>query len=280
MYVLIDIGGTHMRIARASSLRKDGFDMRSIRSVPTEKTYAKAVEVLRREIHAIASSRLRAIGVSVAGTVDRTRGIVRRSQTTPDWEGHSLGADLRTSFRCPVQVENDATCAALGEAVYGKTRGDFLLLVWGTGIGGTQIHRRGNAFLISSFEPGKQRIQCNGDTVSLEDCCAGKGIAARLKKEPARLGAAQWEKLLDPLEQGMINLLTIRPSEQVVFSGGIAFHHPELLKALHERLRHAGDRFPMYPAPRILRRATFGEAAGLVGALALLSLPERRLEYL
>ena len=53
-----------------------------------------------------------------------------------DFEIH---AELEKRFGLPVSIENDANCAALAEVKFGAAKGlsDVLLLVLGTGVGGS-----------------------------------------------------------------------------------------------------------------------------------------------
>jgi glucokinase len=78
------------------------------------------------------------VGVSFGGPVDFAAGSVRLSHHVPGWEGMPLVRRLREEFGVPVQVDNDANVAALGEYRFGAGQGcDSLLYVTvSTGVGG------------------------------------------------------------------------------------------------------------------------------------------------
>ena len=54
------------------------------------------------------------VGIGVPGTVDRKKGIVRYSNNIR-WEDVPLVKEMSTYLPIPVEIANDADCAALGE---------------------------------------------------------------------------------------------------------------------------------------------------------------------
>ena len=82
-----------------------------------------------------------AVGLSVPGPLDRRRGLVH---FTPNllWQNYPVAAALRDRLGgAPVVIDDDANCAALGEAGHGAGRGfaHLVCLTIGTGIGGAII---------------------------------------------------------------------------------------------------------------------------------------------
>lgn len=73
--------------------------------------------------------------MGVPGTVDRKRGTVVYSNNIR-WEKVALAEQLSAYLPVPVQIANDADCAALGEAASGAARDyqDVVMLTLGTGI--------------------------------------------------------------------------------------------------------------------------------------------------
>jgi predicted NBD/HSP70 family sugar kinase len=61
--------------------------------------------------------------------------------SVPQWSGFPLAARLSERLAMPVLTENDATAAAIGEALYGAGRSltDFFYIHIGTGIGGGMV---------------------------------------------------------------------------------------------------------------------------------------------
>ncbi|MCB2205710.1 ROK family protein [bacterium] len=77
------------------------------------------------------------IGVGVPGTIDIAAGVVYHPPNLPAWEEVPLAEILREKWDLEVRVDNDANCAALGEAHFGagKAHTDFIGLTLGTGVG-------------------------------------------------------------------------------------------------------------------------------------------------
>jgi glucokinase len=79
-----------------------------------------------------------AMGVGVAGQIDKINGLVRRSPNLPDWHDVPLRARLEESLGIPVTVNNDVRMITWGEWQHGAGQGvnDLVCLFIGTGIGG------------------------------------------------------------------------------------------------------------------------------------------------
>jgi predicted NBD/HSP70 family sugar kinase len=87
------------------------------------------------------------VAAGTPGLVDWPRGAVMLAPGLPGWK-IELAHELRRSFRCPVQVENDANLAALAERRHGLARdaGTLVFIYWGERVGagvliGDQLHR-------------------------------------------------------------------------------------------------------------------------------------------
>jgi len=82
-----------------------------------------------------------AVGVSFGGPVDYISGTVRLSHHVPGWENMPLREMLESEFHAPVQVDNDANVAAVGEQRYGSGKGyaSLLYITISTGVGGGWI---------------------------------------------------------------------------------------------------------------------------------------------
>jgi glucokinase len=83
-----------------------------------------------------AAGRVGAVGVGIAGLVDRA-GILRVGPNLPGLRGVRVGEELDARLGLPIRVDNDATCAAWGEHLAGAARGarDAVCVTLGTGIG-------------------------------------------------------------------------------------------------------------------------------------------------
>jgi glucokinase len=79
-----------------------------------------------------------ALGIGVAGQIDKRIGIVRSSPNLPGWRDVPLQALLERSLKVPVRIDNDVRVITRGEWKYGAGRGlsDMVVLFVGTGVGG------------------------------------------------------------------------------------------------------------------------------------------------
>jgi len=82
-----------------------------------------------------------AVGVSFGGPVDAATNTVRLSHHVPGWENLPLGKILEDEFHAPVQIDNDANAAALGEYRFGAGQGfvNLFYITISTGVGGGWI---------------------------------------------------------------------------------------------------------------------------------------------
>lgn len=154
-------------------------------------------------------ARLSAIGIGVAGQVDREHGVLLAGPNLSAGLDHlPLAALLRERFGLPVRVGNDVEVATLGEQFYGAARGyeDFVCVFVGTGIGsgiveGGTLYRGATG---TAGEIGHTVVQYNGRQCG----CGGRGhleayasrtaITRVLLAELARGRASLLRELLNP----------------------------------------------------------------------------------
>lgn len=151
--LVFDIGGTSIKygVCQDNALT----DMKEL---PTNAEKGGA-HILKTVISLIqAHTDFDAIGISTAGQVHAKDGfIIYANQNIPDYTGIQYKKTLEEMFHVPVAVENDVNAAALGEAVYGagQNYSQFLMLTYGTGVGGAVINNRevyhGSSYSASEF---------------------------------------------------------------------------------------------------------------------------------
>ncbi|MDY4969496.1 MAG: type I phosphomannose isomerase catalytic subunit, partial [Lachnospiraceae bacterium] len=137
----IDIGGTDTKIGLVDVNQQ----LLTSTVIPTEaETGAEAVikrigeaVLALMEQEQIAMDQCIGVGVGVPGTVDRKAGMVVYSNNIK-WEQVPMVSMLSAYLPVPIQIANDADCAALGEAVSGAAKDyqDVVMLTLGTGVGG------------------------------------------------------------------------------------------------------------------------------------------------
>lgn len=199
----IDLGGTNLRVALVS---EEGEIINKVKVPSSERLQ----EALFDAVASVISADVAAIGLGVAGLVDRERGVVTVSPNLTAIEGLPISEDLKQRFGLPVFIENDANVAALGEKWVGAGR-DFsslVLLTLGTGIGGGIIYE-GRLMRVPA-EVGHMSIIANGVKCS----CGNYGCLESYASARAMLGYAitalehPTESILREFHQGNIYKLT------------------------------------------------------------------------
>ena len=131
----IDVGGT--KIA-GGVVDESGAVLEELR-VESPATDAHAIEAAIEKLVTELSTRhpIEAVGVGAAGYIDKSRSVVMFAPNLA-WRDPDLKADLESTLRLPVVVENDANAAAWGEFQFGAGHDvdDLLLVTVGTGVGG------------------------------------------------------------------------------------------------------------------------------------------------
>jgi predicted NBD/HSP70 family sugar kinase len=120
------------------------------------------------------------VAAGTPGLVDQQRGAVVLAPGLPGWT-IELARELRRSFRCPVQVENDANLAVLAERRYGLARdaSSVVFILWGERVGagvliGDQLHRG------AANAAGEIGFLALDDAVTAEPDDLGRGPFERL----------------------------------------------------------------------------------------------------
>ena len=136
MRIGIDFGGTQIKVAAVA----DGDTVKEAK-VDTPKEQG-ADAVVDRIVEAVKQLEVEptTVGLAIPGHVDSI-GMIWRLPNVPGFEGMKIAESLQEKLGCRVDVENDATAAALGENLFGRGRGfeTFLMITLGTGVGGGLI---------------------------------------------------------------------------------------------------------------------------------------------
>jgi glucokinase len=171
----IDLGGTKLL---GLTLDDDGLvtGERLVRSPEGADAvidaFVSVVEAQRTDGH------VDAVGVGAAGLVDRD-GVLYMAPNLPGLRHLPIKALLQERLQLPVQVDNDATCAAWGERELGAAKGsdDVVIVTLGTGIGGGlvydgHLYRGANGF---AGEVGHVKVDPDGPPCP----CGGRGCWER-----------------------------------------------------------------------------------------------------
>lgn len=234
------------------------------------------------------------VGIGVPGTIDRKRGIVRYSNNIK-WRQVPLARLMGAYLPIPIQVANDADCAALGEAVAGAGREcqDVIMITLGTGVGGGiildgEIHEGKG---IGGSELGHMVIAENGEpcTCGRRGCLEAYASASALMRNAKKVSGKDMapeeifaeakegdEKLREVVGQyirrlgvGIVNIVNIFRPQLVLLGGGASVWGEELLEPLRGMAREGCFGGADGELPEI-ETASLGNQAGIIGAASLI----------
>ena len=114
----IDVGGTKTKMAFL-----DGDELRVFFHEPTPQAPDAALQMLVNGIEdANLPSPVEAVGIGCPGPLDQGTGVVHSPPNLPQWDNFAIRDLLAEELGASVELENDANCGALGEAVHGAAR--------------------------------------------------------------------------------------------------------------------------------------------------------------
>ncbi|XDD47885.1 ROK family protein [Leptospira sp. WS39.C2] len=131
----VDIGGGSIR---ASLFDANGLELKSNHSkTPEHLDNLSFLTVLIDTIAPLVTT-CKGIGIGSPGPLNNESGVLLTSANIKGIKNVPIKSTLEKEFSLPVFYENDANCAALGEAIFGKYKSyeSQLILTLGTGIGG------------------------------------------------------------------------------------------------------------------------------------------------
>ncbi len=246
------------------------------------------------------------IGISTFGQVDHVNGIIKYAiDTIPGWTGFKLKESIEERYNIKCFVENDAYCAAWGEIVFGSAKNykDIVVLTLGTGIGGAFFTKgklyggsNGLAGLIghTSIEPYGHECKCGG-TGCIESYSAGWGLVKVFKEYINEKYGEYAEKYIENPDAKYIfsikdtdenakktveqmswrlgttigSLITLLNPELVVIGGGLSNVLDDIYYDLMNSIKAHST--PMVFNHFILKKSSFPDDMGLMGAVALIS---------
>lgn len=218
----MDIGGTNIRIA----VVKDS-EVLEVKQIKSCNNYNDDLSKIFNIIKSFEIKDLKGIGISIAGKLKDDFETMFYSYHLMDWNEKNIVSDFKKEFNCPIKLNNDALCAALGEYFYGKNKGKkFLFFIWGTGFGGVEVRKFNDKILVSGFEPGNQIVNNN----YFEDQIGGGHLRAFFKKDILDLTKNDWQKIVEIVSSGIINILCVRPNnDRIIFSGGVILNNENII---------------------------------------------------
>lgn len=226
-YLLTDLGGAV--VAR--------LDAKGIGLAPPGEVVPRIVADLDRLISTsgVDRSTLLGVGMAVAGRQDSGRHVLRSNPAAVDWELFDIEDTLSTASGLPVVVENDSTCAAIGEFWVGRipATADFATVYLATGFG-LGLVTNGDVYRGSSSnvgEIGHLVLDMDGPP-----CWCGSQGCLEVLAAPAAIVAMALERGLGD-ELGLEGRrATVREDAERVTRAAVA-DHPEALAVVERSAR-------------------------------------------
>lgn len=286
----IDIGGTQLRAA----IFDENFQMLDSIKIQNDSN-CDPKENLRPIIGFLRAHRseMKGVGVGCPGPISLCEGKLLNPPNLRRWHGFEIVSYMELNLRLPVVFNNDGNIAGLAEAVLGAGRGYESIAFMGisTGLGGAFIRdgkimdgAHGNCaeywnMIVNDYPCA--RGNANDGCLNEQACGGGMGRVAskRFGREMSgRELFSLWtqgdalareivEAQADILARGIANIsCTLDPAAFVV-GGSVAIHNWNFIEMAVERAK-AYINYP--PEELIVKRAQFGDDAGLIGAALLL----------
>jgi len=242
----VDLGGTNMRAALVDSEGKIRAQART--KTPVEEgpeATAQAMSLLVKEVGA--DLPILGVGIGSPGPLSRSEKMIYQTPNLPGFDRFPLGRRLEELSGHNVFIDNDAKCATYGEALFGRAKGrkNFILMTFGTGIGGgilvdgKMIYGKSDGACEVghlTLHPGGKLCKC-GNRGCFEQYSSATAFKTRaFEKSGQEMGGkeifeafARGQKWADDLMReftvdlaiGTATLVNIFDPELVVFGGGL-----------------------------------------------------------
>ncbi len=283
----VDVGGTNVRVAAVDSRGQIVLLLQE----PTSQQLVQQIHQMTEKIKFQVKQPLLGIGLGWPGAVRQKDGLVLETPNLKQFQNFPLKAELISRLGMKVEIENDAKCAALGESRFGVAQGlsDFILLTFGTGIGGALCANsqliRGSSGLAGEMGhlclyPNGLKCGCGGlgcleqyvSARALERRAFEKFNCALSSREILEETSSKYQDLINDyvsdLAVGLRSLVNIFNPEAVIFAGGLfTSGGGPLLEKLETQLRQQG--FPSNKQKLKLLASSLGGTSGILGAASL-----------
>jgi predicted NBD/HSP70 family sugar kinase len=266
MKIIADIGGTKTRMAGSNDLM--GFSEPVIFDTP--KLYDDAVKKIVTTAREIGSGEhIDGVQIGIRGNVLKERGVII-DMVLSDWSERLLAHDIATSLSAHVEMENDVSTAALGEAHFGAGVGTSIVvyITVSTGVNGSRIVDGRIDRARSGFEIGGQYLNIE-PTITFEDMVSGSAVQRQFKMHPRELGKDNplWDELAQLCAFGVHNTILHWSPERVIL-GGSMFN--EIGISVPKVAENVGKIMQKHPEIPEIVHSSLGDLGGLWGALVLL----------
>jgi glucokinase len=274
----VDLGGTKIL---AGIVEEDGSVGETVERPTVTTSQAALLDELGEIVQALPQDGVEAVGFGIPSRIDHAHGLALGAVNIPIRDVH-FAHEMRWRTGLPVEMENDASCAAYAEYRLGagKEATDMITLTLGTGVGGGvvsagKLYRAytelGHMVIVEDGEPCQGACSGRGH---VESYCSGTAADRRAREllgpeADARDLVAQQHPVLQEIGHhlgvAIGSLVNIFGPTRVVIGGGFGIGAFDLLVPA---ARTAVLREALAPGGQTLEiaRAELGAEAGLIGA--------------
>lgn len=291
-YMLFDVGGTEVKYAvindNGEFLRKGSYP-----SSPYdfEKFKSGILEITKENQQKF---QVAGLAFSTPGGVDSEKGVIGGASALPCIHGPNFKEIFGNATGLPVEIENDANCAALGEVWKGagKENSDVLFVVIGTGIGGAVVKDRkihkgvhlhggeiGYMVLDIAQENGSIKFRTWSEMAAtsslVRHAARAKGIDStslngKMVFEAAEAGDEDFRQVIDDfylnLARGIFNIQYVFDPEKIIIGGAIS-SRSDLIDEINKKIDLILDSIPIAKIRPVIESCQFQNDANLLGAL-------------
>jgi glucokinase len=292
----IDIGGTNVKVG---VVNPEG-DISDHKKYPTVEVKANG-NFLENFLNIVSEylnryNDIKKVGIGVPGILDKSRSTPLEVPAISDLDNLPLKSALEKRFPKNVFfLENDVNAAAIGEYYYSKEDipEDYIFITLGTGVGGAAIMGRqifkggdGNSMEIGHLVSRNNRqLERNIGKIgitnmaietyikfpektafkSVEDISTSKLVQAA--SEGDKFSLAVFNEVGQILAEGLVAAIRILDIKNIFIGGGMSASFEYITPGMNLIF----DQFltPYYRDSLVVRRATLGNQAGIIGAAAL-----------
>ena len=305
-YVGIDLGGTNIAAGLVSEDAKIIADM----SIPTraerawQEIVADMADLSKKVIEkaGVDIKDVKGVGIGCPGSIDNENGICTYSNNLK-MENANIKEEFQKHLNLPVNLENDANAAALGEyEVNGQGAKSYVFITLGTGIGGGVIldGKIFRGFNGAGAELGHTVIVSDGEdcTCGRKGCWEAYGSVTALIRQTKAVMAKNPDSMMHELAEkegkvsgrtsfdaahagdkaalevvnqyfkyvaeGITNMVNVFQPEKIVIGGSISKQGDYLLKPIAEFVEK--NDYNRYMAKAKVEIATLFGDAGIIGA--------------
>jgi glucokinase len=297
-YLGIDVGGTNVKmgIVEAQTGKLSNFYSHDTASWRTSGHFVErlgdAIAIQLAENKSVEKC-----GIGVPGLINRSRTTLVEITAIPEIDGTPIIPYLKERFpKCDFFLENDANAAALGEYYFGEDEEipeDYIMVTLGTGVGGAaiidkQVFKGGGG---NAMEPGhvpskngkvlernigknellalanKMRKAYTGKSQLPDDGTISTTGLVAAAAEGDELALQVFSEVGEMLGNALVSMIRILDITTILVGGGLSASFDYIMPAISKQLEYWLT--PYYLKTLVIKKATLGNDAGLLGAASL-----------